>query len=59
VRPGITGLWQVKRTRKEGSDFQEWIQYDMEYVESAGWGVDLWVIGRTIYYLVSKKGALK
>jgi lipopolysaccharide/colanic/teichoic acid biosynthesis glycosyltransferase len=59
VRPGMTGLWQVKRTRQAGSDFQEWIQYDMEYVESAGWGLDLWVLGRTIYYLVSKKGALK
>ena len=33
VRPGITGLWQVKRTRRTGSDFQEWIKYDIEYVE--------------------------
>jgi lipopolysaccharide/colanic/teichoic acid biosynthesis glycosyltransferase len=55
VRPGITGLWQVKRTRQAGSDFQEWIQYDMEYVESAGWGVDLWVLGRTILYFLNKK----
>jgi lipopolysaccharide/colanic/teichoic acid biosynthesis glycosyltransferase len=55
VRPGITGLWQVKRTRRAGSDFQEWIQYDMEYVDSAGWGVDLWVLGRTILYFLNKK----
>ncbi len=34
VRPGITGLWQVKRTRRTGSDFQEWIKYDIEYVET-------------------------
>ena len=35
VRPGITGLWQVKRTRQKGLDFQEWIKYDIEYVENA------------------------
>ena len=34
VRPGITGLWQVRRTRREGEDFQEWIRYDMQYVQS-------------------------
>ena len=26
VRPGITGLWQLKRTRQAGTDFQEWNQ---------------------------------
>ena len=31
IRPGITGLWQVKRSRLEGMDFQEWIKYDIEY----------------------------
>ena len=24
VRPGITGLWQVMRSRQDGLDFQEW-----------------------------------
>jgi len=33
VRPGITGLWQVCRTRLEGQNFQEWIHYDTEYVK--------------------------
>ena len=33
VRPGITGLWQVMRTRRRGLDFQEWIQFDLQYVE--------------------------
>ncbi len=36
VRPGITGLWQLKRTRALGEDFQEWIKYDVEYVRRAG-----------------------
>jgi lipopolysaccharide/colanic/teichoic acid biosynthesis glycosyltransferase len=48
VRPGITGLWQIMRTRQNGLDFQEWIKFDIEYVEKAGWGLDLWVIWKTI-----------
>jgi len=53
VRPGITGLWQVKRTRRRGADFQEWIKYDIEYVESANWRLDLWIIWRTLGVLFS------
>ncbi len=34
VRPGITGLWQVMRTRKEGQDFQEWVIHDTSYVKN-------------------------
>jgi len=35
VRPGITGLWQLMRTRERDLDFQEWIRYDIEYVQTA------------------------
>jgi lipopolysaccharide/colanic/teichoic acid biosynthesis glycosyltransferase len=48
VRPGITGLWQVKRTRKAGQDFQEWIRYDIEYVENATFWLDVVIIFRTV-----------
>jgi lipopolysaccharide/colanic/teichoic acid biosynthesis glycosyltransferase len=47
VRPGITGLWQVMRTRQAGTDFQEWIKYDIEYVENASMRLDLWIILQT------------
>jgi lipopolysaccharide/colanic/teichoic acid biosynthesis glycosyltransferase len=47
VRPGITGLWQVKRTRSAGSDFQEWIRYDIEYVERQSFWFDISIIVRT------------
>jgi len=47
VRPGITGLWQVSRTRAIGSDFQEWIRYDLEYVERASLWLDLRILART------------
>jgi lipopolysaccharide/colanic/teichoic acid biosynthesis glycosyltransferase len=48
VRPGITGLWQIHRTRQSGTDFQEWIKYDIEYVENRSWTLDLWIIWMTI-----------
>ena len=48
VRPGITGLWQVNRTRAPGEDFQEWIKYDIEYVRTASFIGDLKIIFRTL-----------
>jgi lipopolysaccharide/colanic/teichoic acid biosynthesis glycosyltransferase len=47
VRPGITGLWQVSRTRRQGLDFQEWIRFDVQYVETANWRLDLLIILKT------------
>ncbi len=47
VRPGVTGLWQVKRTRAAGADFQEWIRYDLEYVERSSLLMDLRIIWQT------------
>ncbi len=54
VRPGITGLWQVSRTREEGLDFQEWIRYDLEYVEHMNWRMDLAILWRTIAVVLRK-----
>ncbi len=47
VRPGITGLWQICRTRQPGLDFQEWIKYDTQYVLHASWKLDLWILWKT------------
>ncbi|MFO0831146.1 MAG: sugar transferase [Phycisphaerales bacterium] len=54
VRPGLTGLWQISRTREEGNDFQEWIKYDIQYVERQSFWLDLWIIWRTIVLLVRR-----
>lgn len=53
VRPGVTGLWQVQRTRRPENDFQEWIRYDLEYVQNQNWRLDLWIIFETIRKLFS------
>jgi lipopolysaccharide/colanic/teichoic acid biosynthesis glycosyltransferase len=55
VLPGVTGLWQVKRSRRAGEDFQEWIKYDIEYVENANFGLDLWIIYQTIVHVLLKR----
>ena len=52
IRPGLTGLWQVKRTREQGLDFQEWIKFDLEYVERCSWSLDLWIVFKTVLMLI-------
>ena len=53
VRPGITGLWQVERTRAPGLDFQEWIRYDIEYVNRASLLLDAKICFKTLYRIIS------
>jgi len=52
VRPGITGLWQIYRTRKPEQDFQEWIHYDTKYVIDISFGMDLRICALTMKKLV-------
>jgi lipopolysaccharide/colanic/teichoic acid biosynthesis glycosyltransferase len=53
VRPGITGLWQLERTRRPGEDFQEWIRFDIEYVRRASLWTDLQIMARTGWMVLS------
>ena len=49
VRPGITGLWQVYRSKVRGADdFQEWIYYDMDYVRRRSFRLDLKILFLTV-----------
>jgi lipopolysaccharide/colanic/teichoic acid biosynthesis glycosyltransferase len=52
VRPGITGLWQVCRTRVTNKDFQEWIHYDTKYIRDLSPTLDLWICWRTFRRMV-------
>ncbi len=52
VRPGITGLWQVCRTREEGRDFQEWVVHDTRYVREVNWKLDIWICWKTVIYII-------
>ena len=53
VRPGITGLWQVCRTRQEGQDFQEWVHYDTRYVRNLSFRQDLSICLKTAARLIN------
>jgi len=55
VKPGITGLWQVK-ARGQAS-FVEMLEMDIEYVRTRSFWLDLKVLLRTIPVLISGRGA--
>ncbi len=54
VRPGITGLWQLRRTRQEDTDLQEWIKFDTEYVQTRSFFGDLGLVWRTFAMVIRK-----
>jgi len=37
---------------RQGADFQEWIKFDIQYVERASFGLDLWIIWKTIHQAI-------
>jgi lipopolysaccharide/colanic/teichoic acid biosynthesis glycosyltransferase len=55
VRPGITGLWQIERKRLTNGGFQEWIKYDIEYVQNASFMLDLRILFRTALMFVRRQ----
>ncbi|MEQ8850301.1 MAG: sugar transferase [Phycisphaerales bacterium] len=56
VRAGITGNWQVNCKRLPGTDFQEWIRYDLEYVRGWSWRLDCSIMCRTLV-VAARRGA--
>jgi lipopolysaccharide/colanic/teichoic acid biosynthesis glycosyltransferase len=54
VRPGVTGLWQIRRTRQPQTDFQEWIRYDLEYVQHQSLRLDIWIIMNTLNKVIGR-----
>ena len=55
VKPGITGLWQVKK-RNEAT-FEERVKMDLEYIENQSFWLDLKIILKTIWVILTGKGA--
>lgn len=58
VRPGVTGLWQVCRTRQPQVDFQEWVRFDLDYIERKSWWLDLWIIIRTPLAILGRPASI-
>jgi len=55
VLPGITGLWQVKRS--EGTDFEDMMRLDVQYTAVCSIREDLKLIAMTIPAIVRERGA--
>jgi len=55
VRPGITGLWQVKRSHS--TDFDDMMRLDVEYTASCSVWEDLKLMALTIPSIVRERGA--
>jgi exopolysaccharide biosynthesis polyprenyl glycosylphosphotransferase len=46
MKPGITGLWQVRGRRDP--DFDHWVAADLEYIDQWSLGLDLRILARTV-----------
>jgi len=55
VKPGLTGLWQV--SGRNQVDFEEWMQLDLEYIDTWSLWLDLKIILRTIPAVLFQKGS--
>jgi len=54
VKPGMTGLWQI-RARRE-TDFNRWVQADLEYIDRWSLWLDLKIIAQTIPAVITGSG---
>lgn len=55
VKPGITCLWQIYK--RDGSDFDDWVRYDIQYIRNLSFWLDLKILLLTIPAVISQKGA--
>jgi exopolysaccharide biosynthesis polyprenyl glycosylphosphotransferase len=55
-KPGITCLWQVSG-RNRITNFDEWVRLDLEYIDRWSLWLDLKILGRTFWAVVSGSGS--
>jgi exopolysaccharide biosynthesis polyprenyl glycosylphosphotransferase len=56
MKPGLTCLWQISG-RSDTSDFDQWMQLDLEYIDSWSPTLDVKILLKTIPVVLSGKGA--
>ena len=56
VKPGITCLWQVSG-RNQISNFDDWVRLDLEYIERWSLWLDMRILARTAWAVVSGTGS--
>ena len=55
VRPGVTGLWQVRG--RNAMTFDERVKLDLEYIDHLSLANDLKLLGQTVMVVLKGKGA--
>lgn len=55
VKPGLTGYWQV--SGRSERTYEEMVRLDIEYVERRSLGLDLVILLKTPWVVLSRKGA--
>jgi Undecaprenyl-phosphate galactose phosphotransferase WbaP len=55
VRPGLTGFWQV--SGRNNTTFQERARFDLYYVNNWSIWLDLYILVRTVWVVLSRYGA--
>jgi exopolysaccharide biosynthesis polyprenyl glycosylphosphotransferase len=55
VRPGLTGVWQV--SGRSDVPFDEAVRLDLFYIENWSLSYDLYLLGRTVMAVLSRRGA--
>jgi lipopolysaccharide/colanic/teichoic acid biosynthesis glycosyltransferase len=55
VRPGLTCWWQVRG--RSNCDFDTWMAYDREYVYGMSLGIDIVILLKTVWAVLSCRGA--
>jgi lipopolysaccharide/colanic/teichoic acid biosynthesis glycosyltransferase len=55
VKPGLTGLWQIKA--RESRKFSDWVAYDLDYVANRSFLKDIKILLLTIPAVIGRRGA--
>ena len=55
VRPGVTGLWQV--SGRNNTSYEERVAFDNYYVTNWSVWMDLWILGKTPFVVLTGYGA--
>ena len=57
IKPGLTGMWQSSG-RSDITDFEEVVRLDNEYIRNFSLGLDIKIIFKTLWSVVSRKGSV-
>lgn len=57
IKPGLTGMWQSSG-RSDITDFEEVVRLDNEYIRNFSIGLDIKIIFKTLWSVVSRKGSV-